>query len=52
MFNRDAVAGTNIATFGGSNGEDMATYVAAFSAISSGTTSGAVTAVTTDRTGW
>ena len=45
-------AGTNIATFGGSNGESMANYVAAFSAISSGTTSGAVTAVTTDRTGW
>ena len=46
------VAGTNIATFGGSNGESMANYVAAFTAISSGTTSGTVTAVTTDRTGW
>ena len=45
-------AGTNIATFGGSNGESMANYVAAFSSISSGTTSGTVTAVTTDRTGW
>ena len=47
-------AGSNIVTFGGSNGEASANYVAAFSAISSGTTttSGAVTAVQTNRTGW
>ena len=47
-------AGSNIVTFGGSNGEASANYVAAFSAISSGTTTttGAVTAVQTNRTGW
>jgi len=47
-------AGTNIVTFGGSNGEASANYVAAFSAISGGTTTttGAVTAVLTNRTGW
>jgi hypothetical protein len=47
-------AGTNIVTFGGSNGEASANYVAAFSAISAGTTTttGAVTAVLTNRTGW
>ena len=47
-------AGSNIVTFGGSNGEASANYVAAFSAISSGTTTttGAVTAVLTNRTGW
>jgi hypothetical protein len=47
-------AGTNIDTFVSGSQETSDAYVAAFSAISSGTstTTGAVTAVLTNRTGW
>ena len=48
------VKGVNISTYVASTNEGPATYVAAFSDIASGTTTttGAVTAVLTDRTGW
>jgi len=48
------IAGTNIDTYVAGVLETPANYVAAFSDISSGTTTttGAVTAVDTDRTGW
>ena len=45
-------AGINMSTYVASTNEGPANYVAAFSDISSGTTSGAVTAVVTDRTTW
>jgi hypothetical protein len=48
------VKGVNISTYVASTNEGPASYVAAFSDIASGTTSttGAVTAVLTNRTGW
>ncbi len=48
----EIVAGVNMSTYVASTNEGPANYVAAFSDISSGTTSGAVTAVVTDRTTW
>jgi hypothetical protein len=44
------VGGTNAPTYASEKG--MGIYNTAFTAITAGTTSGAVTAVTTDRTGW
>jgi hypothetical protein len=45
-------AGINMSTYVASTNEGPANYVAAFTAISAGTTSGAVTAISTDRTTW
>ena len=48
----EILAGVNISTYVASTNEGPANYVADFTQISAGTTSGAVTAISTDRTGW
>jgi hypothetical protein len=44
--------GVNMSAYVASTNETPANYDAAFSAISAGTTTGAITAISTDRTGW
>jgi hypothetical protein len=44
--------GVNMSAYAATTNETPANYDAAFSAISAGTTTGAITAISTDRTGW